>query len=110
MERHAVVVGASVAGLLAAADWIAERVATAAGTATPLQDVLMFAFDVASGLPELAFGTTDSLGAYRIGPLPQGEYAIFAMMIQQNRYLSEFYNGARVMDDAALLTISGGNW
>lgn len=68
---------------------------------------IALAFNVLTGLPELAIPQYDSTdGSYLLRPLPTGDYALFGMVIpdegDSNRvfYVSQFYDGARNIQGA----------
>lgn len=75
----------------------------------PMSGVMLFAIESASNLPYPAYGNSDAAGAYRLGPLPDGDYKLLALpdVSGQDAHLSEYYNGARDFSSAQNLTISG---
>ncbi|GBD93540.1 hypothetical protein BMS3Abin05_01123 [bacterium BMS3Abin05] len=70
----------------------------------PVGGVYLLALRASDNLPELAYGVSGSGdGSYLLGPLPDGNYKVFAFIELKNEagYLPEFYNGARTIEAAA---------
>jgi len=87
--------------------FISGHVWDASGT-TPVGNVTLLALRAADNLPELAYAQSQSEdGSYNLGPLPQGDYKLFAFIDPDNDagYLPEFYDGARTIDAASSVTI-----
>ena len=88
--------------------FISGRVLDASGT-TPVGNVTLLALRAADNLPELAYAQSRSEdGSYNLGPLPLGDYKVFAFINPDNDagYLPEFYDSARTLDTASTVSIT----
>ncbi len=73
-----------------------------------LSDVMLFALEDSSNTPFPAFGQSNEEGAYRLGPLPNGNYKVLALA-GDDVHLSEYFDGARDVNAAQALTVNNGN-
>ncbi len=69
---------------------------------------IAIAFNAATGLPELALSSFDSLhSTYEIRPLPSGTFILLGIVDSDEViYLPQFYDGATNPDDADLITVT----
>lgn len=82
---------------------------TDAVTGLPVTRVVVVALNDTSGYPYIPNASIDSVGQYRLGPLPMGKFKVLAVSgFERNvTYLSEFYNGKRDFASADVVTLSG---
>jgi len=73
---------------------------------------MLVAVNDTSGYPYLPFAEIDSVGDYKLGPLPAGKYKLLALVgLDKNiPYLSEFYDSSRSFATAQVLELTGGEY
>ena len=72
----------------------------------PVGGVTLIALRADNNFPELAYGESDGeTGNYILGPLPSGDYRVFAFVDKDN-YLPEFYDGARMITGASTISVN----
>jgi len=94
--------------VLESPSFISGHVMDASGT-TPVGGVTLLALRAADNLPELAYAQSqNSDGSYNLGPLPLGDYKVFAFIDPDNDagYLPEFYDGVRTLNAASTVSIT----
>ena len=92
---------------LGAAHFINGKV-TDAQSGDPMNQVLIVAMEDTSAFPFIPVSIPDTTGVYKLGPLPEGQYKVLAVVdIRKNQtHLSEFYNGKRRFALADGVTLS----
>jgi len=78
-----------------------------AGTSKPVTDVTVVALEDTSGFPWFPLAEIDSLGAFQLGPLPQGRYKVLVIsgFNGDSPYLSEYYNDQRSFYQANIVDL-----
>ncbi|MBN1560600.1 T9SS type A sorting domain-containing protein [candidate division KSB1 bacterium] len=74
----------------------------------PVTDVLVAALEDTSGYPLFPLGAIDSLGNYRIGPLPTGHYKAISLtgLSGENDYLTEYNDNQRSFYTAKVIDLN----
>ena len=91
---------------LAAPNFIVGTVLDAA-TSKPVTDVLIAALEDSSGFPWFPLAEIDSLGDFKLGPLPQGNYKLVALtgFSGDVPYLSEYFRDQRSFYQANIINL-----
>ncbi len=81
---------------------------TDAQSGDPINQVLIVAMEDTSAFPFIPVSIPDTSGTYQLGPLPEGQYKVLAIVdIRKNQtHLSEFYDGKRRFAQADIVTLS----
>ncbi len=89
------------------ANFIAGSVITSVDD-MPVTDVTILALQDTSGYPHFPFAEIDSLGDYKLGPLPQGQYKVIALtgFAGEVELLSEYYNNQKSFYTAEVVNLS----